>query len=135
MNLGDTFTNMARPGIPTHLWFVVSHPTGAGRVVLVNISSDDDGLGDLETLVRGDHPWLAHDSFIRTDRALLATVASLQAGLAANPPVVIPREPATPAALEKLQRALRDSRHTRREIKGVLQEQGLPRTLGPGRAG
>src|SRR5215813_3000653 len=112
--------------MPTHLWFVVSNVTGADRVVIVNVSSDDEGLGDLDMLLAADHPWLTHDSYIRTDRALLATVASLKAGTASKPAVLILQAPALPGCLVKLQAALVKSAHTRREIKRVLQEQSLP---------
>ena len=125
MNLGSTFVNVATPTFPSHLWFVVSHIDGANRVVIVNISSTDRGLGDLEVLNIGDHAWILHDSFIRTDMAMLSPIAAIRAALAATPAAVIAQAAATAATVTKLQRALRDSRHTRLDVKRTLQEQGL----------
>jgi hypothetical protein len=126
VNLGDAFINAEVRNIPSHLWFVVSNPTGAARVVIVNVSSNDDGLGCLITLVPGEHPWLRHASFIRTDGAMLATVASLQAALAANPRVVFRQAPTPAPTLRKLQQALLDCQHTKLAIKAELTAQGLP---------
>ena len=125
MNLGDTFVNIAVGQFRSHLWAVVSHPDGANRVVIVNVSSDDDGLGDLETLKPPELPWLSHNSFIRTDMALLSPITAIQAALTSNPPAVTAKGPLAAATLTKLQRALGKSKHTALEIKRLLREQGF----------
>jgi hypothetical protein len=101
----------------------VSRPTGANRIVLVNVSSDDNGLGDLESLTPADHPWIRYRSFIRSDMAMLGSVPQVQRGLAAR--VLLPQAPLAALTLTKLQRAVRSSRHTRLDIKSVLEEQGF----------
>jgi hypothetical protein len=126
VNLGDAFTNAPAPGIPTHLWFVVSNPSGAGRIAIVNVSSDNGGRGCLIALAPGEHPWLHHPSFIRTDMAMLAERAKLQTGVARMPPVLFMQATTPAATLRKLQQALLDCQHTRREIKTALTTQGLP---------
>lgn len=124
MNLGDTFVNFAHGRIPSHLWFVVSNPTGAKQVAIVNVSSSDDGYGDLPMLVASDHPWLTHDSFIRTDFAMLASVPKLQQAIK-DPTVAVPKARATAATLAKLHLALQGSRHTKRNVRQILEEQEL----------
>lgn len=123
MTLRDAFVNVRAGAYPSHLWFVVSNPTGANRVVTVNVSTDDGGLGDLPFLTPSDHPWLRHNSFIRTDFAVLALVPKLQELLATGR--ATRKNPATIPVLRKLQQALRSSRHTKREVKLVLEEQGF----------
>lgn len=76
-------------------------------------------------LARGAHPWLTHDSFVRMDRALLSLVSKLREGLAARPPVLFPQARASAATIGTLQAALCSSRHTLREIKRALLDQGF----------
>jgi len=106
LNLGDTFVNAESSRYPSHLWFIVSHPDGAGRVVIVNISSDAWQLDDLEKLGPDDHPWIKHASFIRADLAMLSPVAAIEAAFKSRPPAATKEAPATSATINKLQSAL-----------------------------
>lgn len=124
MTLGDTFLNLPHGRVRSHFWFVVSNPTGAGRVAIVNVSSENDGLDGLPTLLAADHPWLKHESFIRTDFAVLAPTEKIEAALR-NPLVAVPKTKATAETLAKLHIALRDSGHTPREVRAALEEQGF----------
>ncbi len=94
-------------------------------MAIVNISSDADGLDDLEGIASGDHPWIKHYSFIRTDRAMLSPVAAIHAALRANPPAATAEAGAMPATVTRLQLALGRSRHTKREVKRILSDQGF----------
>jgi hypothetical protein len=124
VNLGDTFFNLPDgTGYPNHLWFVISNPTGAEKVVIVNIPSDDEGYGDLPVLARNDHPWMTHDSYIRTDFASLYPVRVLREKLSWGE--LDAKQPVSTAVLRKIQRGVYDSRHTEREIKLVLHDQEL----------
>ncbi len=124
MKLSDTFVNAPLPDVPSHLWVVVSAPDVASRVVIVNFSSDNAALQDLDTVETTEHPWLKYKSFIRCDLAKLAPVESLQSGVKGK--VLTPERPASPELVKKLQSSLVKSKHTRREIKKVLTDQGLP---------
>ena len=123
MNLGYTFVNTETARHPSHLWFVISHPDGANRVVIVNVSSDSGGLDGLEGLYPGDHPWVQHYSFIRADRAMLAPVEAVE--VAARSKAAKPEIAAVPATVTRLQLALGKSIHTKREVKRVLADQGF----------
>src|SRR5207247_1816332 len=122
---GDTFVNVARGNIPSHLWFVVSNPTGANRIAIVNISTDPGGLSGLETLRPADHSWIDRESYIRTDKAVLASIPDIRAAFTANPPLLIAKRKASAATVTKLQQVLHGSRYTRREVRLALREQGF----------
>lgn len=124
MRLGDAFLNLPDgTGYPSHLWFVISNPTLAGRVVIVNVSSDDDGYGDMPIMLRTEHSWLRYDSYIRTDFALLASLRELRAKLASG--ALEAKAPLTPTVLRRIQREVHASRHTHVEVGLVLYDQGL----------
>ena len=124
MNLGDAFVNLPDgTGYPSHLWFVITRPTGANRVAIVNISSENDGVPDLPIFRSADHSWPQHDSFVRTAEAALVPVVELTRLLTAGR--LDKKAPLTAAALKKLQIEIHASRHTQREIVGILEDQGF----------
>lgn len=91
----------------------------------VPASSDDGGLGNLATAGPAEHPWLWHESYIRADMARLSAVQALQDGVSRRPPVLTPQTPASPALVERIQAALLTSKHTRRDVKKALLDQGF----------
>ncbi len=67
MRCGDTFL-MPAPGgsaVP-HLWIVITEPTGNPPVVIiVNITTLQQGAEQTVILQRVDHPFIRHESVVR----------------------------------------------------------------------
>ena len=123
MNLGDTYVNVPRGSVLSHLWLTISEPTGANRIAIVNVSSQDDGLDDLPIIGPSDHPWLTRESFLRTPQARLASIAHLREAFSKK--LLLMKERMTKATLTKVQEAVYQSKHTRRDVKMTLEDQGL----------
>lgn len=121
MNLGSAFLNHARGKVPAHLWFAISNPTGANRIAIVNISSDNDGIEDLPIFEAGHHPWPAKQSYVRTFQARLAPLVEIHSAFANH--LLAMKEPLTMDVLTKLQKDVHSCRHTPLDVRRVLEEQ------------
>jgi len=75
LNLGDTFRD---EGDNPHLRMVIAGPTPNGLAAIANFSSWFDGCDDACVVHQGDHPYLAHDSFVVYQKARLLPVSDIQ---------------------------------------------------------
>lgn len=123
MNLGDTFVNKPAPGVPSHLWMVLSDPNKELRVVLANISSDDGGNLGLVTFQPGDHPFVRNVSYVRCDKARVENVADVLRVLASNS--ATPDTALQQKLVDRAQKALLASPLVPNEAKEILIRQGV----------
>lgn len=74
IELGDT---LLRLDYRNHLWIILSHPDSQGRHALANLTThdptDERHRACPLIIVRGEHPWVKHDSCIYFDAVRLDT--------------------------------------------------------------
>jgi hypothetical protein len=130
LNLGDTFVNKPAPGVPEHLWMVVSDPSKGSRVVLANVSSDDGGNPGLPTVQPGEHSFIKHASYLRCDKARVEDTASVAAAISKQ--LVVPQPSLSATVLTRVQQELLGSALVPNEAKNILRAQGItPGGSGP----
>ena len=126
VGFGHSFFTLQSPTVPRHLWTVVSDPTRARRVVIVNVStkpSPSRGVGDATTAVaKGEHPSVGHPSYIRPEEARLVEPEDLEKLLSAQK---LSATRAAPAQfVERLRSVLLAAADTPIEVKDVLRAEG-----------
>lgn len=123
---GDTFINREFPGIPSHLWVVLSDPRqNADRVLVVNVSSSKPGRDvDAACLLKpGDHPFISKESFAVYAKAYAPSVEKLREGL--NHGLLRFHEPVSNQLLQRLRSGAMQSSDLPREYKELLTDQKL----------
>ena len=95
MNLRDTFRR-------EHLWVVASLPSADGSVVAVNFTTRKPGCDENCIILPGEHPFIAHETVIAYEKALVWDRAK-QAFVDANPKLCPPMAPVSEALLAKIQ--------------------------------
>jgi hypothetical protein len=123
VNLGDSFVNRQAPGVPSHLWLVLSDPNVSSRVVLVNVSSDDGGYAGLTSVAPGEHAFVTHGSYIRWDKARVEDVTKVRKAIADG--LTISQPKLSEALLTKAQKACLVSSLVPNEAKAILTAQGV----------
>lgn len=124
MHIGQAFFNEERPGVPKHLWIVVSDPADAsGKVIIVNVSSDPGPENDRTcTLRQGEHRTIVHISYVRYSEARIVAVTHLEAMLRSGQ--LSGTLDASPGLLEKVQAGFGSSPHVKADKRKILQDQG-----------
>lgn len=121
---GFAFFNCEAPGVPRHLWLVLSDPAqDAERVVIANLSSKPGPDRPGCIVEPGEHPGISRPSYLRCEHA--RTVAAVQLEHLAGQGLIAPTQPAAAALLRRLRAALMASRHAPIEAAAILRHQGL----------
>ena len=122
MNCGDTLLIPAPgSGQVSHLWIIATRPCPTThRCVIVNITTLRNDQDQTVTLVRGDHPFVNHQSTIRYSDAQIADVRSLRRDLAAG--VLVPHQPCSPEILKLVQDGVFASPYTPKKIQNFCRE-------------
>jgi hypothetical protein len=123
VNLGDTFVNKPAPGVPSHLWMVLSDPNKESRVVLANISSDDGGNRGSVTFQPGEHPFVSNVSYVRCDKARVENVADVERVLRSS--LATQNTALQPKLVDRAQKSLLASPLVSNEAKEILIRQGV----------
>lgn len=98
---GDTFINSPVPGVPSHLWIVVSDPRlDPEHVVIVNLSSNQGPQGNNCIVDPGDHDYVSRRSYVRFDMARVVSAQKLQELLDRN--LVSIRRPSSKQLLNRI---------------------------------
>lgn len=122
--LGRVFRN-AEPTDDPHPNIIASNPIAdPERIVVVNVSSYPT-VGDTQsyTLEKGEHPMISHTSYIRCEDSALLTLGELQERVSRGK--ILPSRVLSDRSLQKVQRALDESRRARREVQAVIRAQGV----------
>jgi hypothetical protein len=134
LRLGQAFVNKEAPGVPSHLWMVLSDPARDPRIVIANLTSkrsDDRSVGVVRT---GEHKYVSHDSVIAMKAVRVTTAAALEAARAKG--LLSPTADLTPGLLSRVQKAVGASPLVVNEAKEILRTQGFaegsPPAAGPG---
>ena len=122
-HLGQTFINKPAPGVPPHLWMVVSDPAKGPRVVLVNVSSTKCPSGEECVIRRGEHASASHDSYVRFREVRVSDLGKVDQGLKAG--VLQQAKDLDPKILQRVQRAVVESKAVPTEAKDILRAQGV----------
>jgi hypothetical protein len=69
----------------THLWFVLTDPDPATKVVLTMLVSEKAHTERTVQLVPGDHPFVRHESCVDFGTATYAPVSKLESAIARMP--------------------------------------------------
>jgi hypothetical protein len=119
------FFNKPTAARPRHPHIIASDPSkDPDRVVVVNLSTKPC-LGDpIDKIDAKAHPSLSEESYVRSDFAELTTLAALKARVASGA-ISLTKPVASEALLGKVHRVLGSSRRPTRELKAVLEKQGL----------
>lgn len=125
LTAGDTLFNKPTPGVPAHLWVVVSDPAkDAARVVIANLTHWDERYGDPACRLRpGDHPFVTKDTFVNYEDAKAVGLADLEAGERRG--IFERRQPVDAALLQRIRDGLMRSEFCPNKLKRLLWEQGL----------
>jgi len=116
MQLGDTFLFNVNK---SHLWIVASDPSRyGGCFVFVNLTSDSFRAGTECSLIPGDHPWIAKQTWVNFGDAREVTPkeeATMQTLIASN--FMISHAPMGATQLEKIRVAALVSRAIPKKLK------------------
>ena len=98
---GDTFLGGGEVHGVDHLWVIINDPAQhADRALFVNVSTLRDDAETTCLLVKGEHPFITHESYVRYRSAKGADVASLEMLVKAKK--LKPHQSASAALLAKL---------------------------------
>jgi hypothetical protein len=122
VHLGQAFVTPRAPGVLPHLWFVITDPARSARVVLANISSRPCPSGEVLELKRGEHPFIAHPSFLRFAEVRVVDVQGLER-LLANGTLRDSRD-LSPDLLQRIRRAVGNSNVVPIEATRLLRAEG-----------
>ena len=121
VSAGDTFL-VAHPY--NHLNVVCSDPAAdASKVLLVSITTFRPKEDESCILVKGDHPFIKHNSCMRYKDARVASVAQIRALLDGG--LLTRREPVSVELLARIRDGAGDSDFLPEEYRRLLQSQGL----------
>ena len=121
---GFAFFNREAPGVPRHLWLVLSDPAqDAERVVIANLSTKPGPDAPGCRVMPGEHPGISRPSFLRCEHARIVPAAQLEA--LADQGLIAPTQPGSDALLRKLRAALTASLHAPQGAKAILERQRL----------
>jgi hypothetical protein len=123
VHLGQTFVTPQAPGVLPHLWMVLSDPSRGERVVLANISSRPCPSGEVLDVRQGEHPFVAHTSYLRFAEVRVADRGSLEKLLTTAQ--LRPSHDLTPDLLRRIQVAVAASKVVPIEAARILTAQGL----------
>ncbi len=130
---GQSFFTPEAEGVRRHLWIIVSDPTRAEKVAIVNLSTKPQARPESaypqHSVAAREHPAISQQSIVRCEEARVVTKAALERLLAAQK--LSPTKPAAASLIRKLQAALDASTRTPLDVKRLLVDQGLV----PGRPG
>lgn len=120
---GFAFFNREAPGVPRHLWLVLSDPAqDAERVVIANLSTKPGPDHPGCIMAPGEHPGISRPSFLRCEHARIVPEAHLEA--LAGRGLIAPTQPGSDALLNRLRAALMASPHAPVGAKAILARQG-----------
>jgi hypothetical protein len=117
-DVGNTFYNQEAPGVPRHLWVVLSGPDGFGQVVIANFSTTPPAGGRMVTISHSEHKSLSQPSHLRPDHANVASLEKLQAALAKC--LIQSSQQMPVAVVERCQAALLESPVVSQNVKRAL---------------
>lgn len=121
---GFAFFNREAPGVPRHLWLVLSDPgRDAGQVVIANLSTKPGPDHPVCIVAPGEHPGISRPSYLRPEHARIVTAAQLE--LLAEQRLIAPTNPASDALLRRLRAALAASPHAPLGAKAILARQHI----------
>jgi hypothetical protein len=121
MKTGSTF-RFTDPEIEEHLWFVISDFT-AESVVSVNLTSLRTSADRACILVPGDHPFVAHESYIAYNYARLIRREELQ--LLISDGLIIELQPAAADLMQKVWDGAARTKQLPIKCRELLRAQGL----------
>ena len=101
MNPGDTFIPIGSMARSEHLHVVVSSPTKAGELAVVNLTTKRWDSDTCCTVNIGEHPWVQRETVALYSGARLIGTTSLANGIVKR--VLREREPVDAALLRRLQ--------------------------------
>lgn len=116
LKVGDTFLNQ-NPGSPEHLWVVVAGPTAQGEFVIFNLTSWKDGCDQSCPIHKGDHSFVAHDSFIADARGQLLSPVAWQLLQQYG---CIMKDSVSPELLQRIQQGALDSDFTAQKLQSII---------------
>lgn len=121
---GFAFFNREAPGVPRHLWIVLSDPgQDAEAIVIANLSTKPgpDNPGCL--VAPGAHPGVSRPSYLRSERARVVSATDLER--LAEQRLIVPTAQAPEALLRKLRTALANSPHAPIGARRILRQQRI----------
>ena len=119
--IGTCFFTPNNPGIgvPRHLWIVLGGPgQETGRIVIANFSTIPCPEGDNCIVNQGEHEKISHKSYVRFDRVQLPLAVKIQKLIDTNQ--CQETTEASTELLEKIQEALKNSKHVPQEAISLM---------------
>ncbi len=113
LSAGDTYL-AGDEDTPLHLHVVITTPS-AGEVAVVSITTRRTKSETLVTLVRGDHPFIQHDSVVAYAYAEISQVSNIENAIQTGKAKL--REPVSPALLRRIRAGLMDSDRTPNQVR------------------
>jgi hypothetical protein len=123
MKVGDTFHAPLPPHNNPHLFVAISDPAqDSEHVVIVpfmSLDEDDDTQETVCTLVRGDHPFIRHPSFVNFDCARAPSAVVIRERSTG------PGKPVSAALLARILQGAGKSTRMPLHCRDILESQGL----------
>ena len=121
MNAGDTYR---RTSGGCHLWIVISDPQrNPHEIIAVNLTSQRSWQDQSCIVLRGEHPFVRHESVVFYAEAKQTTAAQLEANFAKN--LIQWLDPVPPELLRRIRDGARISARLPIGLKAILQAQGV----------
>ena len=119
MKQGDTFLGGGELHGEDHLWLVINNPSAhAGLALLVNVSTLRPNAETTCIVQAGEHPFIAHDSYVRYGSARCAKVSDLAEAVKKG--LLKPHQTASQHFLEKVRAGAKASPLLAQELRALL---------------
>ncbi len=118
------FFNREAPGVPRHLWMVLSDPNQDANTIVIANFSTKPGLDNPAIEARpGEHPGISRLSYLRCEKA--RTVSAAQLNQLIQDGSISQTHNTPDGLLRRMRAALANSQYTPKGIKSVLAQQRL----------
>lgn len=110
--------NPASPQNPPHLYFAITEPDDNGKVLLVNITENEEGRDQSCVLNPGEHPFIRKESVVNYREARLADTQKIEEAIQMR--IAIPESDISNELLEKLRLGGKVSSFLKKDFKKLL---------------
>lgn len=110
--------NPSWPQNPPHLYFAITEPDDNGKVLLVNITENDEDRDHSCVLRSGEHPFIRKESAVNYREAILSDIQKIEEAIQMH--IATQEDDISDALLEKLRRGGKASPFLKKDFKNIL---------------
>jgi hypothetical protein len=110
--------NPGSPQNPPHLYFVITEPDEESKVLLVNITENEEGRDQSCVLQPREHPYIRKESVVNYREAILSDVQKIEVAISMQ--VATPDANMSDALLDKVIQGGKVSPFLKKDFKNLL---------------